>query len=160
MHGLLFFLILLQDMRLLPMVEGLESHDFDSSCKVGKTVPQKLYSLPMLDSAATGMELTDKDITITLLRREIESALESLKHVQAEITLMHEQKRERATCEKLGNERIKLLLNQLLMMDAAMSSFEEKSCQKIEVLESKLYSLRPKLKDSCSTLSKTKEVNS
>ncbi|KAI4376005.1 hypothetical protein MLD38_013807 [Melastoma candidum] len=147
-----------QDMQLPPIAEGLKSDDLDNPSPVGKTASQKLYSLPMLDSATIGKELSDKDITIALLRREIEFALESLKHVQADIAMMQEQKRERVKCEKLEKEKIHLLLSQLHTMDAAMRIFEEKSSQKIEVLESKLHSLRPNLEDACSTLSKTKEL--
>lgn len=100
----------------------------------------------------------ERDVTISLLRKEIECALESLKEVQDEIVKLHEEKKEMSICEKQSRESIKCLTTQILALQAAMGHFEEQSEVKVEVLSYKLRNLEKTLKEAMSYWNETKEV--
>ncbi|CAL5213205.1 unnamed protein product [Lathyrus oleraceus] len=100
----------------------------------------------------------ERDATITLLRKEIESALESLKEVQDEIAKLHEEKKEMSICEKQSRDSIKCLTTQILSLQAAMGHFEEKSEVKVEVLSCKLRNLEKTLKEAMSNWNQMKEL--
>ncbi|CAI8618378.1 unnamed protein product [Vicia faba] len=99
----------------------------------------------------------ERDVTITLLRKEIESALESLKEVHAEIAKLHEEKKGMSICEKQSRDSIKCLTTQILALQAAVGHFEEQSEVKVEVLSKKLRNLEKTLKEAMSYWNQTKE---
>lgn len=103
-------------------------------------------------------DVREKDVTITLLRKEIECALESLKEVQDEMAKLHEEKKEMSMCEKQSRESIKCLTTQIHALQAAMGQFEEQSNVKVEVLSCKLRNLEKPLKEAISHWNQTKEV--
>ncbi|KAL2344857.1 hypothetical protein Fmac_006142 [Flemingia macrophylla] len=92
-------------------------------------------------------EVHERDVTITLLRKEIESALESLKEVQYEMAKLHKEKKEMSLCEKKSRQSIECLTNQILFLQEAMNHFEEQSKLKIEALSHKLRGLEKPLKE-------------
>ncbi|XP_058730761.1 kinesin-like protein KIN-12D [Vicia villosa] len=100
----------------------------------------------------------ERDVTISLLRKEIECALESLKEVQDEIAKLHEEKKEMSIYEKQSRESIKCLTTQILALQAAMGHFEEQSEVKVEVLSYKLRNLEKTLKEAMSYWNETKEL--
>lgn len=100
----------------------------------------------------------ERDVTITLLRKEIECALESLKEVQDEIAKLHAEKKEMSICEKQSRESIKGLTTQILALQAAMGHFEEQSKVKVKALSCKLINLETTLKEATSHWNQTKEV--
>ncbi|XP_027348323.1 kinesin-like protein KIN-12D [Abrus precatorius] len=99
----------------------------------------------------------ERDHTITLLRKEIECALESLKEVQYEMTRLHEEKKEMSMCEKKSRESIECLAPQILSLQEAMDLFEGKFNVKIEVLSDKLRDLEEPLKEAGSLWHQRKE---
>ncbi|XP_027191010.1 kinesin-like protein KIN-12D isoform X2 [Cicer arietinum] len=103
-------------------------------------------------------DVREKDVTITLLRKEIECALESLKEVQDEMAKLHEEKKEMSMCEKQSRESIKCLTTQIHALQAAMGQFEEQSNVKVEVLSCKLRNLEKPLKEAISHWNQTKEL--
>ncbi|RDX99717.1 Kinesin-like protein KIN-12D, partial [Mucuna pruriens] len=102
-------------------------------------------------------DVHERDVTITLLRKEIECALESLKEVQYEMARLHEEKKEMSMCEKKSRQSIECLTNQILFLQEAMNHFEEQSKVKIEVLNHKLRDLEKPLKEACSHWYQKKE---
>lgn len=105
-----------------------------------------------------GKDARQRDVTITLLRKEIECALESLKDVQDEMAKLQEEKKEMSMRGKESQESIKCLTTQALSLQAAMRHFEEQSKVKVEVLSGKLRNLDKPLKDAVSHWCQMKEV--
>ncbi|KAE9607258.1 putative plus-end-directed kinesin ATPase transcription factor bZIP family [Lupinus albus] len=99
----------------------------------------------------------ERDFTITLLKKEIECALESLKEVQDEMTRLRDEKKEMSMSVTKSQESIQCLTTQILALQAAMSHFEEQSHVKIEILSQKFRYLEKTLKEAGSHWYKTKE---
>ncbi|XP_019437476.1 PREDICTED: kinesin-like protein KIN-12D isoform X1 [Lupinus angustifolius] len=99
----------------------------------------------------------ERDFTISLLKKEIECALQSLKEVQDEMTRLHDEKKEMSMSVKKGRENIECLTTQILALQEAMSHFEEQSHVKIEILSQKFKYLEKTLKETGSHWYKTKE---
>ncbi|KAJ7967416.1 Kinesin [Quillaja saponaria] len=74
----------------------------------------------------------DRDVTITLLKKELESALESLKEVQDEMAKLQNEKQETPMSQKQSQESIKGFISQILSLQAAMNAFEEQSKLKMD----------------------------
>lgn len=64
----------------------------------------------------TFKDVSNGDVTIILLRKEIESALLSLKEVQAEMVKLHEEKKQMWMSEKQSQESMKSLTTQVLTL--------------------------------------------
>lgn len=109
-------------------------------------------------SRRASKDARQRDVTITLLRKEIECALESLKDVQDEMAKLQEEKKEMSMCGKQSRESIKCLTTQALSLQAAMRHFEEQSKVKVEVLSDKLRNLDKPLKEAVSHWCQMKEV--
>ncbi|XP_020232795.1 kinesin-like protein KIN-12D isoform X2 [Cajanus cajan] len=105
------------------------------------------YDKKEKESRRVCKDVHEKDVTITLLRKEIECALESLKEVQYEMAKLHEEKKEMSLCEKKSQQSIGCLTNQILFLQEAMNQFEEQSKLKIEALSHKLRGLEKPLKE-------------
>jgi len=109
-------------------------------------------------SRRVSKDVHERDVTISLLRKEIECALESLKEVQYEMARLHEEKKEMSLCEMKSQQSIECLTKQILFLQEAMNHFEEKSKLKIEVLSQKLRNLEKPLKEASSHWYQKKEV--
>ena len=99
-----------------------------------------------------------RDVTITLLKKEIESALKSLKEVQEEMARLHTEKKEMSMSEKKSQQSIKCLTTQILSLQVAMSDFEKQSKVQIEALTQKLQDLEATLEETGSHWCQMKEV--
>lgn len=82
--------------------------------------------------------LCNRDVTIALLRKEIESAIESLKGVEAQMAKLHEEKEEIRMSEKHRRETMEGLKAQVIALKEAMSNFEKQANLSFEVLDDKL----------------------
>ncbi|CAJ1939382.1 unnamed protein product, partial [Sphenostylis stenocarpa] len=102
-------------------------------------------------------DVHERDVTISLLRKEIECALESLKEVQCEMARLHEEKKEMSICETKSRQSIECLTKQILFLQEAMNHFEEQSKVKIEILSQKLRDLEKHLKEASSHWYQKKE---
>ena len=111
-----------------------------------------------LKSRRVCKDACERDVTITLLRKEIECALESLKEVQDEIARLHAEKKEMSMSEKQSQRSIECFTTQILSLQAAMIHFEEQSKVKLDVLSHKLGDLEKTLKEAGSHWNQTKEV--
>ncbi|KAL9327432.1 hypothetical protein ACSQ67_008077 [Phaseolus vulgaris] len=109
-------------------------------------------------SRRVSTDVRERDVTISLLRKEIECALESLKEVQYEMARLHEEKKEMSKCELKSRQSIECLTKQILFLQEAMNHFEEKSKVKIEVLSQKLRDLEKPLKEASSHWYQKKEL--
>lgn len=127
----------------LRAVKGPSGDDTSCSFLVGNTMPP--YSCA-------------RDITISLLRKEIECALESLKQVQTEMAQLYKEKEERLLSEERGRDRTKWLTNQLLSLEGVMRNFEEQSQLKIEALNLKMQTVGQTVKSASTDWCKTKEL--
>ncbi|KAK4258730.1 hypothetical protein QN277_005145 [Acacia crassicarpa] len=88
-----------------------------------------------------------RDVTITLLKKEIESALGSLKEVQDEMARLHKEKKEMSMSEKQSQQSIECLTTELLALQVATCDFEEQSKIKIEALSDKVKELEETLEE-------------
>lgn len=109
-------------------------------------------------SRKVGKDGYERDVTIRLLRKEIECALESLKEVQDEMARLHEEKKQMLASEKQSHQSIKCLTTQLLALQVSMSDFEVLSKSKIEALSDKFKELEKTLKEDCCHWYQRKEV--
>lgn len=101
---------------------------------------------------------SDRDATIILLKNEIESALDSLKGVQAEMAKLRCEKEKVWTSEKESKESIKSVLTLVLSLQAAMSNFDNLFGRTIESLDHKLCTVEETVKDAGSTWCQEKEL--
>ncbi|XP_050231749.1 kinesin-like protein KIN-12D isoform X2 [Mercurialis annua] len=83
-------------------------------------------------------DVCDREVTIILLKKEIESALESLRDVQVDVARLHREKEEIQLAEKHSQESWKCITTQLLALQTIMSKFEKKFEQKIVAANHKL----------------------
>ncbi|XP_014508802.1 kinesin-like protein KIN-12D [Vigna radiata var. radiata] len=109
-------------------------------------------------SRRVSSDVHERDVTISLLRKEIECALESLKEVQYEMARLRAEKKEMSMCEMKSQQSIESLTKQILLLQEAMNHFEEKSKDKIEVLRQKLRNLEKPLKEASSHWHQKKEL--
>lgn len=103
-------------------------------------------------------EACERDVTIALLRKEIECALESLKEVQDEMARLREEKKEMSMSVMQSQQSMECLTTQVLALQADMSHFEEQSKVKIEVLSRKFRDLEKTLKEASNHWYQRKEV--
>ncbi|KAJ0076724.1 hypothetical protein Patl1_36219 [Pistacia atlantica] len=85
------------------------------------------YVQKQMDSRKSCKDVREKDITIVLLKKEIESALQSLKEVKAEMARLNKEKEEMLMSKKQNEKSMKCLRSQVLTLQAAMSNFEKQS---------------------------------
>ncbi|CAK7329803.1 unnamed protein product [Dovyalis caffra] len=79
-----------------------------------------------------------KDITVILLKGEIESALESLKEVKMEMANLRAEKEEIWMSEKQSQESMKCFTTQLLALQEVFNNFETQFEMKIKAVNHKL----------------------
>lgn len=132
--------------------------DTSEYSRVGKSVCCPSYDENNLESRRIGMDMGNKDVTIILLKKEIESALESLKEVQAEMVKLHDEKKQMQVSEKCSQERMKCLATQALAMEAAMGNFEKQYIHKTEAFSNRLRVFEQNVEEACSQWCQTKEV--
>ncbi|GMH13425.1 hypothetical protein Nepgr_015266 [Nepenthes gracilis] len=101
---------------------------------------------------------TGNDVTIVLLRKEIESSIESLKGVQAEITFLHAEKEKIQVSEKHGRESMESVKTQLFALQAAFIDFEKQCGLKMLNLNHKLQKVEESAQEAGICLCQTKEL--
>ncbi|XP_027112402.1 kinesin-like protein KIN-12D isoform X1 [Coffea arabica] len=112
----------------------------------------------ILECQNTLKDVNNKDATIMLLKKEIESALESLNGVQAEMSKLRDEKDKFYTSEKEIQRGIECIVNQVVLLQNAMDYFEEESKFRIDSLEFKLHGLEEIVQHSCNSWIKQKEL--
>lgn len=135
-------------------VADLKTDSSQCSFKFGKSVYHN--DKKILDSRPC-KDVHARDITIILLKKEIESALESLKGVQAEMAKLRVEKEEIWISEKQSRENMKCLMDQVLLLQSAMRNFEEQSGLKMVVFNDKLRKVEQIVQETGSHWFETKE---
>lgn len=102
--------------------------------------------------------LCNRDVTIALLRKEIESAIESLKGVEAQMAKLHEEKEEIRMSEKHRRETMEGLKAQVIALKEAMSNFEKQANLSFEVLDDKLSASEDVLQEAIISWRQSKKV--
>ncbi|KAM4088915.1 hypothetical protein ACB094_07G109200 [Castanea mollissima] len=106
----------------------------------------------------TFKDVSNRDVTIILLKKEIESALLSLKEVQAEMVKLHDEKKQMSMSEKQSQESMKSLTTQVLTLEAAMSNYEKQSRLKMEAFSHRLNAFEKTVEEAGSQWCQTKEL--
>ncbi|POO03052.1 hypothetical protein TorRG33x02_011130, partial [Trema orientale] len=140
------------------LVEDSRTNISKSSLDVGKKVglhscdqEDNFQSLPCKDKS-------DRDTTIILLRREIESALQSLKEVQVEMEKLRKENKDIVKSEQKTRESLKCFTKQVHNLQATMNDFESQSKLKLEALNQKLEASEQIVVEAGSHLFETREL--
>lgn len=131
-------------------VEDSRRNMSKSSLDVGKSVSDQ-------ETLKKTRPCKDRD-TIVLLRREIESALQSLKEVQSEMEKLHEENKEMSKSEQKTRESMKSLVAQILNLQATVDNFESQSEHKMGALNRRLEACEQIVLEASSHWYGTKEV--
>ncbi|KAF9600599.1 hypothetical protein IFM89_011128 [Coptis chinensis] len=132
----------------------------ECSLKVSKAVHGSPLEQDYLLSGNTSKVVYDRDLTILLLRKEIESALESLKGVQSQMVKLLEEKEEISNSEKQSKRSMECFISQLLALQAEICGSEERLKLKTLELEQKLQKLENSAEEArFSWLQKEEEVD-
>ncbi|CAN1307267.1 Kinesin-like protein KIN-12D [Linum perenne] len=99
----------------------------------------------------------NRDVTIALLKGEIESALASLQDVRTEMGRLHAEKEQFQMSERQSKETVELVTTQLLAMQATISDFEKQFELKIDVVNHKLQAFEQVVQEAMDNWSETKE---
>ncbi|XP_059645790.1 kinesin-like protein KIN-12F, partial [Cornus florida] len=119
-------------------VEDLKTEISECTFEVRKNVSE--YSLDHKNFAISGTnkDKNDRDATIILLRKEIESAVECLQGVQSEMAKLRNEKEEVWMSAKQSQGSIEYLMTQILTLQTDMSSFEKQLVPKMVAIDHKL----------------------
>ncbi|XP_031381978.1 kinesin-like protein KIN-12D [Punica granatum] len=121
----------------LGLVEGPKAEDCDLPCKEGQ-LGDWYQCEGNSDFGGSYHGEYGRDATILMLKREVGSALESLKHMQVEMAKLQIEKEERQLSEKQERENMNHLAGQVLSLQEVMNRFEDESKLKIETFYSKV----------------------
>lgn len=100
---------------------------------------------------------TPKDVTIILLKGEIEFALESLKEVKREMAKLHAEKEEIWMSEKQSQESMKCFTTQILALQEVFNNFETQFETKIQTVNDKLQAFEQIIQEAGICWCQTKE---
>ncbi|KAJ8763372.1 hypothetical protein K2173_002255 [Erythroxylum novogranatense] len=100
----------------------------------------------------------DRNLTITLLKKEIESALQSLQKVKMEMDKLRNENEKLQMAEKQTAEDMKCLTVQLLDFQSATFSFQEQFACRIGAVNNKLQALELTVQDVGTLWCETKEI--
>lgn len=140
------------------IVEDMRIYNSECSSNAIKSSCGNSYDQKQMDSRKSCRDVHKNDITIVLLKKEIESALQSLKEVKAEMAKLNKEKEEMLMSEKQTETSMKCLRSQVLTLQAAMSNFEKQSELKVQAVNHKLQAFEQIVQEAGSHWNKTKEV--
>ncbi|KAK4848274.1 hypothetical protein QYF36_011166 [Acer negundo] len=140
------------------LVEDLRTNDSKHRFKTRKSSCGYSYDQKLMESGNGCKDVRERDATIVLLRLEIESALKSLKEVQAEMTKLHGEKEEMLVSKKQNEQGMKCLVTQLLTLQATVDNFKKQSELKIETVNRKLGEFEQIVHEAGTDWCQTKEI--
>ncbi|KAK8626852.1 hypothetical protein V6N13_134482 [Hibiscus sabdariffa] len=141
-------------------VSTLKAHmgthrDFDRRPEI--SVGERLYtSNDGRDESRSNKGLRDRDVII-LLKKEIESAMESLKDVQAEMGKICNEKVEIQLSEKRSKESLRYLAEHVLSLEETMNDFEKLFEVKIGAVHQKINTVEQTMQKTSTHWCQTKE---
>ncbi|CAI9104395.1 OLC1v1003057C1 [Oldenlandia corymbosa var. corymbosa] len=125
---------------------------------IGKHKDENSINRKNLERRSKLKDVNNRDATIMLLKKEIESALESLNGVQAEIAELRSEKKRFSISEKESQRGIESILGQVLALSNAMDYLDKEFNIKINALEGKLQGFDRVLQCSCDSWFEQKEL--
>uniref|UniRef100_A0A7N0TDF2 Kinesin motor domain-containing protein n=1 Tax=Kalanchoe fedtschenkoi TaxID=63787 RepID=A0A7N0TDF2_KALFE len=133
--------------------EGLDTniamHSFNLPCS---------SKIKAVDSVSTPHRPSGKDWTMSLLRKEIESALESLEAIRVEMAKLRHEKEKVLLSERNSQKSIKCLKDQVIALHTTMKNFDEQTGLKMTTVGEKLQKVEILVEDANTCWSQTKEL--
>lgn len=139
-------------------VDDKKTEFSDCSSRARKSLCDYSCSQQQMESGKSLKGMHEKDVTIALLRREIESALESLKEVQAEMDKLQDEKEKMLMSEKQYEKNLKNLTTEVLTLEAAIDKFQKQSECNIEAINHKVEAVDHIVQEAGTYWYETKEV--
>ena len=143
----------------LHSVQELETDISDCSFKVGEILHGSPCDEKCMESGKICKNVCDREVTIILLKREIESAMESLKEVQAEMGKICNEKEEIRLSEKQSKESLRCLATHVLTLEETMNDFGKLLELKIGAVNHKIDTAEQTMQEIRTHWCQTKEVN-
>lgn len=140
------------------LVEDSRTNMSTCSLKLGKGASDYSSNQENVKSKRSCENVHDRDIMVVLLKKEIESALESLQEVQAEMEKLHEEKKEMRMSEQQNQQILKCVTTQVLKLEATMNDFENQSKLKMEAFTQRLEAFEHIVLEAGSHWYQTKQV--
>lgn len=139
-------------------VDDKKTEFSDCSSRARKSLCDYSCKQKQMESGKIFDDMHKKDVTIALLKREIESAIESLKEVQAEMAKLQYEKEKMLMSEKQYEKNMKNLTTEVLTLQAAINEFQKQSELKIEAITHKVEAVEHIVQEAGTYWYETKEV--
>ncbi|XP_021285651.1 kinesin-like protein KIN-12D isoform X2 [Herrania umbratica] len=141
----------------LHSVQELETDISDCSFKVGESQHGSLRNEKCLGFGKTCKSVCDREVTVILLKKEIKSAMESLKEVQAEMGTIRDEKEKIQLSEKLSKESLRCLTTHVIALEATMNEFGKLWELKIGAVNRKMNTFEQSMQEIRTHWCQTKE---
>ncbi|KAK6241009.1 hypothetical protein SCA6_006398 [Theobroma cacao] len=141
----------------LHSVQELETDISDCSFKVGESLHGSPCNEKCMGFRKTCMNVCDREVTIILLKKEIKSAMESLKEVQAEMGEIRDEKEEIQLSEKQSKESLSCLTTHVIALEATMNEFGKLCELKIGAVNRKINTFEQSMQEIRTHWCQTKE---
>ncbi|KAK6253602.1 hypothetical protein QUC31_015322 [Theobroma cacao] len=141
----------------LHSVQELETDISDCSFKVGESLHGSPCNEKRMGFRKTCMNVCDREVTIILLKKEIKSAMESLKEVQAEMGEIRDEKEEIQLSEKQSKESLRCLTTHVIALEATMNEFGKLCELKIGAVNRKINTFEQSMQEIRTHWCQTKE---
>ncbi|KAA3482395.1 phragmoplast orienting kinesin 2 [Gossypium australe] len=145
------------DAKNLHSLQRQETGTPDCSLKVVESLHGSRCDEKTIESGNTCKNKCDRDVTIILLKKEIESAMESLKEVQAEMARICNEKEEIRLSEKQSKEGLQCLAAHVLALEEAMNDFGKLLEVKIGAVHQKINTVEQTMQEISTHWCQTKE---
>lgn len=140
-------------------VQKLEADISDCSSKVGEVLHVSPSDEKCTDFGKNSNNVCDRELTIVLLKKEMESAMESLKEVQAEMSKLCHEKEEIQLSEKQSKRCLRCLTSDALALEETVNDFGKLLEIKIGAVNHKINTAEQDMKEIKTHWCQTKEVN-
>lgn len=147
------------DAKNLHSLRWQETGTPDCSLKVLESLHGSQCDEKTMESGKTCKNTCDRDVTIILLKKEIESAMESLKEVQAEMARICNEREEIWLSEKKSKEGLQRLAAHALVLEETMNDFGKLLEVKIGAVHQKINTVEQTMQEISTHWCQTKEVN-
>nr|KJB32406.1 hypothetical protein B456_005G239700 [Gossypium raimondii] len=145
------------DAKNLHSLQRQETGTPDCSLKVVESLHGSRCDEKTIESGNTCKNKCNRDVTIILLKKEIESAMESLKEVQAEMARICNEKEEIRLSEKQSKEGLQCLAAHALALEEAMNDYGKLLEVKIGAVHQKINTVEQTMQEICTHWCQTKE---
>ncbi|KAL2457752.1 Phragmoplast orienting kinesin 2 [Forsythia ovata] len=99
-----------------------------------------------------------RDTSTILLKKEIESALQSIQGLQVQMARLHDEKEDVWMSEKRYQKSIEVLMNQVVVLQNSIDNFEAEFELKITDLDDKLMGVEEIVQESCTSWFQLKQL--